>query len=93
MAGCGGEGDTTVNVVAPPSRTTVIDADKTEAAIKRNLEDTMSLVVADVACPTDIEVEAGATFECEVNLSNGRLEMAVLQIENSDADVSLTALR
>jgi hypothetical protein len=71
---------------------TVIDAAKTEAAIEENLEKSLDKKVSAVECPTDVEVEAGASFDCTVTLTDGKEETASLKIINDDADVEVTGL-
>lgn len=72
---------------------TVIDDAKTEAAIEQNLESSVGQKVASVDCPSGVEVEAGATFDCAVNLTGGEQETATLKILNEDADVEVTNLK
>ena len=72
---------------------TVIDAAKTEAAIEQNLQRSTGQKVSSVECPSGVEVEAGATFECTVDLAGGGVETATLKIINSDADVEVTNLK
>lgn len=71
---------------------TVIDDVKTEDAIAENLESSLGKNVKSVACPSGVEVEAGATFDCTVLLAGGGRETARLKIRNEDADVSLVGL-
>jgi NAD(P)H-hydrate repair Nnr-like enzyme with NAD(P)H-hydrate epimerase domain len=71
---------------------TVIDAAKTEDAIEQNLERASGLKVTSVDCPSDVEVETGATFQCVVEQPGGMEETATLKIRNEDADVSLVDL-
>ena len=71
---------------------TVIDAAKTEDAIEHNLEKASGLKVASVDCPSDVEVQTGATFDCVVTEAGGKEETATLRILNEDADVSLVDL-
>lgn len=78
VAGCGG---------------TVIDSAKAEAALEQNVEQQTDRKVSSVDCPSDVEVTAGATFECTVSYAGGEREVATLEIRNSDADVSVTSLR
>lgn len=78
VAGCGG---------------TVIDAAKTEAAIEQNLEKSLGKKVSSVDCPSDVEVKAGASFDCTVTLTGGKEETASLKIINEDADVEVTGLK
>lgn len=72
---------------------TVIDDAKTEAAIEQNLQHATGQKVSAVECPSGVEVKAGATFECTVDLAGGKQEKATLKIVNSDADVEVTDLR
>jgi hypothetical protein len=72
---------------------TVIDSAKTEAAIEQNLKRATGTKVSSVDCPSDVEVKAGATFECAVDLAGGKQETATLKILNSDADVEVTDLQ
>lgn len=71
---------------------TVIDSAKVEAAIEQNLHRATGEKVSSVECPSGVEVKAGATFECTVELG-GKQEKATLKIVNSDADVEVTDLR
>jgi NAD(P)H-hydrate repair Nnr-like enzyme with NAD(P)H-hydrate epimerase domain len=71
---------------------TVIDPAKTEDAIEANLEQASGLKVTSVDCPSGVEVETGATFECVVEQAGGKEETATLKIRNEDADVSLVDL-
>lgn len=72
---------------------TVIDSAKTEGAIEANLERSVGQKVASVECPSGVKVEKGNTFECTVKLKNGKTEMAMLKILNSEADVELTDIK
>jgi Domain of unknown function (DUF4333) len=72
---------------------TVIDDAKTEAAIEQNLQRATGQKVKSVECPADVEVKAGATFECSVELADGKGQTATLKILNSDADVEVTDLQ
>ncbi|HEY1286032.1 MAG TPA: DUF4333 domain-containing protein [Solirubrobacterales bacterium] len=72
---------------------TVIDDAKTEAALKQNLAQSGNGKVSSVECPSGVDVETGATFECTVLLASGKQETATLKILNEDADVEVTALK
>ncbi len=72
---------------------TVIDAAKTEAALEQNLSRSTGRDITSVDCPSDVEVEAGSTFECAVHLAGGGQQTASLKILNEDADVAVTELR
>lgn len=71
---------------------TVIDDAKTEAAIEQNLERSTGAKVTSVECPSGVEVEKDATFQCTVELKGGGGEVATLKILNEDADVAVTKL-
>ena len=72
---------------------TVIDDTKTEDAIEQNLESSLGKKVTAVECPSGVEVEAGASFDCDVTLTGGKEETASLKILNDDADVEVTGLQ
>ncbi len=72
---------------------TVIDDVKAEGAIKSNLEKSLHEKIKGVDCPSDEKVEAGKTFTCTVNFSDGKQATATLKILNKDADVSLVGLK
>jgi len=72
---------------------TVIDDAKTEAAIEQNVEASVGSKVAAVECPSGVEVETGATFDCSVSLADGKEETAAMKILNEDADVELADLQ
>ena len=71
---------------------TVIDSAKTEDAIESNLKKATGLQIAAVDCPSDVEVEPKATFDCTVEIEGGEEQVATLVIRNDDADVSLVNL-
>lgn len=72
---------------------TVIDDVKTEDAIEQNLKTSANKKVAAVECPSGVEVEADATFDCTVTLAGGKEETATMKILNEDADIELTNLK
>jgi hypothetical protein len=71
---------------------TVIDDAKTEDALAAELESPTGKRIVAVECPSGVEVEAGASFECTVRLAGGGRETATLEVLNEDADVELTGL-
>ncbi len=77
LAGCGG---------------TVIDTTKTEEQLQASLTKSLNEKVSSVDCPSDQEVEAGATFTCSVKLSGGETRTVTLKIRNNEADVSVIHL-
>ncbi len=72
---------------------TVIDDVKTEDAIEQNLKKSGGKKVTAVDCPSGVEVEADATFECTVTLAGGKEETATMKILNEDADIELANLK
>jgi hypothetical protein len=72
---------------------TVIDDAKTEATLEENLQKSVGQKVSSVECPSGVEVKAGRTFDCTVNLAGGKQETATLKIVNSNADVEVTDLK
>lgn len=72
---------------------TVIDDDKTEAAIEQNVEDVLGEKVTAVDCPSGVEVEPGERFECTVTIGDGKEETATMKILNEDADIELSDLQ
>jgi len=78
LAGCGGG--------------TVIDAVKTQAAIKAEVEVKTDTKIESVKCPTDIQVIPGSEFTCTVTAADGTEATAELQIRNDDADVDFIRL-
>jgi NAD(P)H-hydrate repair Nnr-like enzyme with NAD(P)H-hydrate epimerase domain len=72
---------------------TVIDSAKTEAAIEQNLQKSTGQKISSVDCPSGVEVDPGATFECEVSLAGGKREIVSLKILNDDADVAVTDVK
>lgn len=79
-------------LVASGCGATVIDGGKTEGALEENLRSALDKPVSSVDCPSGVEVETGAGFECTVTLAGGKTETATLKILNEDADVEVTGL-
>jgi Domain of unknown function (DUF4333) len=79
-------------IVAAGCGETVIDATKAEDTLEASLEKSLHEKIKSVDCPSDVGVEAGATFTCTVDFSNGSRETATLKIRNKDADISLVGL-
>lgn len=71
----------------------VIDDVKTEDAIEQNLKSSASKKVTAVDCPSGVEVEVDATFDCTVTLAGGKEETATMKILNEDADIELANLK
>lgn len=71
---------------------TVIDRAKIEAALEENLRKSAHERVSSVDCPSGVEVEPGASFECTIKLAGGKEETATLKIRNKNADVEVTGI-
>lgn len=71
---------------------TVIDKAKIEAALEENLRKSSHERVSSVDCPSSVEVETGARFECAVKLAGGKEETAVLRIRDKNADVEVIGI-
>jgi NAD(P)H-hydrate repair Nnr-like enzyme with NAD(P)H-hydrate epimerase domain len=72
---------------------TVVDSAGAEALIAQNLRRATGQKVSSVECPSGVEVEKGATFECTVILAGGGRETATVEIRDKDADMALTGLK
>jgi hypothetical protein len=80
-------------VVATGCGPTVIDRAKLEDTVQQNLEQGEGKAVRAVECPSDQEVDLGATFTCTVEYSDGGKSIATLKIRNERADLSLIDLK
>jgi Domain of unknown function (DUF4333) len=79
-------------IVASGCGETVIDPVKAEETIKASLEKSLHEKIRAVECPSGVKVEAGASFTCTVDFSNGSKEIAKLKIRDKEADISLVGL-
>lgn len=70
----------------------MLDDAKTEATLEQYLEDSLGERVSAVECPSGVEVEKGATLECDVTLAGGERETATIEILNEDADIGVADL-
>lgn len=77
----------------PPDAGAVIDDVKAENAIRQSLEQGGSLTVESVDCPSDVDVETGTIFRCEVVTGSAQNATAVLKIRNEDADVDFLTIQ
>ena len=67
---------------------TVIDDGKAEDAVQSDLQRRLKVKIESVDCPSDVDVEAGKKFACDVTAANGEKATATLKILNEDADVA-----
>jgi Domain of unknown function (DUF4333) len=72
---------------------TVIDPSKIEDQLEAYLENSQGKSVSSVDCPSGVDVKAGNTFDCTVNLSGGRGETVTVKILNSDADIGIVNIK
>lgn len=72
---------------------TVVDPVKLQDTVQASLEDSIHEKIKAVDCPSDQSVDPGATFTCEVTFADDRREIAVLEIRNKDADISMIGLK
>src|SRR5690606_38974112 len=67
---------------------TVIDPDKAEDAVQRDLEKALHAKITSVSCPSDQKVETGKTFSCTIEFADGERAEETLKITgNSDSPV------
>jgi hypothetical protein len=72
---------------------TVVDKVKLQDTIQASLEDSIHEKIKEVECPSDQSVDPGATFSCVVIFSDGKREVATLEIRNKDADISMIDIK
>lgn len=72
---------------------TVVDPVKLEDTIQADLERSLRVKIQAVECPSDVSVDPGATFTCEVISSDGERKTATLKIRNKDADITMIGLK
>ncbi|HEX6205976.1 MAG TPA: DUF4333 domain-containing protein [Solirubrobacterales bacterium] len=72
---------------------TVVDPVKLEDTIQADLEKSLHVKIQAVDCPSDVSVDPGATFTCEVVFSDGERKVATLKIRNKDADITMIGLK
>jgi hypothetical protein len=72
---------------------TVVDPVKLQDTIQADLEDSLRVKIQSVDCPSDVSVDPGATFTCEVIFSDDERKAATMEIRNKDADISMIGLK
>lgn len=72
---------------------TVVDPVKLQDTIQADLERSLHVKIQAVDCPSDVSVDPGATFTCEVVFSDGERKVATLKIRNKDADITMIGLK
>lgn len=71
----------------------VIDAAKTEIAVRYDVEEATGTKVRSVACPTGVPASPGTRFTCRVDARNGDLAVAELVVKTARGDLRLVRLR
>lgn len=71
----------------------MVDPVKLEDTIQADLERSLHVKIQSVDCPSDVSVDPGATFTCEVVFSDRERKVATLKIRNKDADISMVGLK
>lgn len=71
----------------------MIDREKLQDTIQASLRNSVHEKIKAVECPSDVSVDPGATFTCEVIFSDDKREIATLKIRNKDADISMIGLK
>jgi hypothetical protein len=77
LTGCGG---------------TVLDKTKLDETTQASLERSLHEKIKTVDCPSDLSVDPGSTFKCDVVFPGGKRESAILKIRDKDADISIVGL-
>ena len=72
---------------------TVIDSTKLEEQLKASLANSQGEKISKVDCPSDVKVEKGTTFKCNIKVEKGAEEVATIEIRNQNADTSVIDLR
>ena len=68
-----------------------IDDEKVEEFVRENAQ--VPALIESVDCPSDIEVNEGATFECEVHTRGGGLETSTMRQVSDDGDIELVGTK
>lgn len=71
----------------------MIDSSKIEDQLEAYVGKSQEERVSSVDCPSGIEVKAGNTFDCTVNLAGSKDETVTVKILNSDADTEITKIK
>ena len=79
--------------IEPMPAEAVIDPEKVERNLDKELTRQLGRAVDSVACPSGQPVRPGKTFTCEVEYADGGTSIATLKILNRSPDLSLIKLR
>ena len=70
----------------------VIDPNKTEIAIRFDVEEATGEPVKSVSCPSDVPVSIGTRFVCQVEAVSGDEAVAELEITTEKGDLRMYSL-
>lgn len=70
----------------------VIDPEKTQIALRYDIEEATGTKVESVACPSDVPVTVGTRFTCLVEAASGDEAIAELEITGEDGDLQVLSL-
>lgn len=71
----------------------VIDPNKTEIAVRFDVREATGEKVESVSCPSDVPVDVGTRFVCEVKSGSGRDALAELEITSEQGDLRMYSLK
>jgi hypothetical protein len=72
---------------------TILDSENLEETLPKDLKTYVSSPVESATCPTDLEVEKGKKFSCEITLKSGEKQTVILEFLNDDADYGIVSLK
>jgi len=70
----------------------VVDPAKTQTWLKFEVGEKTDTEIRSVACPSDVEVIAGARFSCTVTAADGVEALAEVEILNENSDLKAVRL-
>ena len=68
-----------------------VDDEKVEEFLLDNAQ--APALIESIDCPSDVEVDEGATFDCEVHTRGGGLETSTLRQVDDDGDIELVGTK
>ncbi len=71
----------------------VIDDQKTEIAVRFDVQDATGAKVSSVTCPSDVPVSVGTRFTCHVVADSGDEAVAELEITTDNGDLRMLSLK
>ena len=65
-----------------------LDTDKAEEEIAKGIEEQTEATIDSVECPDDVDIEAGHTFDCTVNVSDGSTETVTVTQDDDEGNIT-----